>query len=214
MTVDTRARLRYGRSPHQKPAAHENPVHRNGASPEPTAWELPDRDVLIFEGLFRTYHTRLGEFARAYVECPAVAEELVHDVFLRMWERRSVLQDCASPKHYLYTAVRNQALKHLAHEAVVRRSHAMVKEDGRVPGTGEGPVRADEQLEASELAAAFEDIVDRLPPRCRETFTLYREEGMSYAEIGEVMGISERTVETQLARANRVLRRELAEWVE
>jgi len=82
------------------------------------------------------------------------------------------------------------------------------------PGAGERPVRADELLEASELAAAFENTVDRLPARCRETFTLYREEGMSYAEIANAMGTSERTVETQLARAKRVLRRELAEWVE
>jgi len=184
-------------------------VHRSGASPEPTA-----RELRIFEGLFRTYHTRLCEFARAYVVCPAVAEELVHDVFLRMWERRSVLQHCVTPKGYLYAAVRNQALKHLSHEAVVRRTHAMATEEGRVPGTGEGPIRADEQLEASELAAAFEGACDRLPARCREAFTLYREERMSYAEIGEVMGISERTVETQLARANKVMRRELAKWVE
>ncbi|MGE3844743.1 MAG: RNA polymerase sigma-70 factor [Vicinamibacterales bacterium] len=209
MTVDTGARLRYGTRPlHQKPAAHKNLVDGNGASPEPTAHE-----VRTFDGLFRTYHARLREFARAYVACPAVAEELVHDVFLRMWERRSVLQDCIAPKGYLYTAVRNQALKHLAHEAVVWRTHAMVTEEGRVPGTGEGPVRADEQLEAGELAAAFEGALDRLPARCREAFTLYRDERMSYAEIGEVMGISERTVETQLARANKVLRRELAEWV-
>jgi RNA polymerase sigma-70 factor (ECF subfamily) len=147
------------------------------------------------------------------VECPAVAEELVHDVFLRMWEHRSTLRECVDPKRYLYTAVRNQALKHLAHEDVVRRSHEMVKRVGRVPGTGEEPVPADDEIEARELAAAFEHAVDRLPPRCREAFTLYREKGKSYAEVADVMGISERTVETQLARAKRVLRRELAEWV-
>ena len=89
----------------------------------------------------------------------------------------------------------------------------MVKQEGRVPGTGEGPVRADEEVQARELAAAFEDAVDRLPARCRQAFTLYREEGMSYAEIAERMGTSVRTVETQLARANRALRRQLAEWL-
>ncbi len=215
MTIDTRVGGRYAsRSPHEKCAAYEHPAHRNGASPERRAWEDQDCEARSFECLFRTYHARLCEFARAYVACPAVAEELVHNVFLRIWEQPLILRECVNPKRYLYTAVRNQALKHLAHEAVVRRWHTMVKEEGRAPGTGERPVRADEQLEASELAAAFENTVDRLPARCRETFTLYREQGMSYAEIAVAMGTSERTVETQLARAKKVLRRELAEWVE
>jgi DNA-directed RNA polymerase specialized sigma24 family protein len=87
------------------------------------------------------------------------------------------LRACVKPKRYLYTAVRNQALKHLAHEAVVRRSHAMVKRGGRVPGAGEGPIGADDEVEAHELAAAFEDAAVRLPARCREAYTLYREEG-------------------------------------
>lgn len=214
MAVDTRAGVRYGSlSPHHKRAAHEHHEHRNGALLERSAWEDRDREVRIFECLFRTYHLRLCAFARGYVECAAVAEELVHDVFLRMWEQRSILLGCVNPKRYLYTAVRNQAFKHIAHEAVVRRSHAMVKQEGRVPGTGEGPVRADEEVQARELAAAFEDAVDRLPARCRQAFTLYREEGMSYAEIAERMGTSVRTVETQLARANRALRRQLAEWL-
>ena len=214
MAVDTQAGVRYGsRSPHQKRTAPEHHGHRNGASPVHMAREIRDADVRIFESLFRTYQPRLCAFARGYVKCPAVAEELVDDVFLRMWEQRSILGGCVNPERYLYAAVRNQAFKHLAHEAVVRKSHAMVKQEGRVPGTGEGPVRADEEVQARELAAAFEDAVDRLPARCLQAFTLYREEGMSYAEIAETMGTSVRTVETQLARANRALRRQLAGWL-
>lgn len=211
MSVDSRPGLRYhSRSTHRKYAAHEHSARRNGASPEEDG---RGRDVRILGDLFRAYRARLCEFARVYVECPASAEEIVHDVFLRMWEQRSILRECAKPRRYLYAAVRNQALKHLAHEAVVRRSHEMVKRTGRVPGTGEAPAPVDDELHARELSAAFEDAVDRLPPRCREAFTLCRREGRSYAEAAAVMGTSERTVETQLARAKKVLRRELAEWV-
>ena len=214
MPIDSRPGLRYhGRSPHRKHAARAHPAHRNGASPGDNGEAGRDSDVRILEGLFRTYRARLCEFARVYVECPSLAEELVHDVFLRLWEHRSTLRECVHPKRYLYTAVRNQALKHLAHQDVVRRSHEMVKRAGRVPGAGQAPVPVDDELHARELAAAFEDAVDRLPPRCREAFTLCRRKGKSYAEAADVMGTSERTVETQLVRAKKVLRRELAEWV-
>lgn len=214
MPVDSRAGVRSRtRSQHRKRTACEHPAHLNGVASQPPA-HAQDPDVRRFENLFRTYRASLCSFARGYVQCPAVAEDLVQDVFLRMWERRSTVPGGANPKRYLFTAVRNQALKHLAHESVVRRSHAMVKQAGRVPGTGEDPVAADQEMEARELAAAFRAAVDRLPERCHETYTRYRERGMSYAEIADIMGISVRTVETQLARAKRVLRAELAEWAQ
>lgn len=214
MPVDPRAGVRsHTRSQHQKRVACEHPAHRNGVARECPA-HAREPDVRRFENLFRTYRAGLCAFARGYVRCPAAAEDLVQDVFLRMWERRSSLPGRVNPKRYLFTAVRNQALKHLAHQSVVRRSHQMVKQAGRVPGTGEEPLVADQEMDARELAVAIRAAVDRLPARCREAYVRYREHGISYAEIAEVMGISVRTVETQLARANRVLRRELAEWVE
>ena len=89
----------------------------------------------------------------------------------------------------------------------------MTQQHGPVPGMSQAPAAPDDELQAMELAAAFENAVDRLPQRCRQTYALHREHGMSYAQIAGVMGISVRTVETQLARANRVLRRELAPWL-
>ena len=184
-----------------------------------TAVELPASTVPLFqqpslEALFRTYHTELCAFARRYVRCPDVAEELVSDVFVRVWELRETWPAvCASQKRYLYTAVRNGALKHLAHERVVQRSRAMTQEPGPVPGMSQAPAAPDDELQAMELALAFENAIDRLPRRCRQAYALHREHGMSYAQIASVMGISVRTVETQLARANRILRRELAPWL-
>jgi len=209
---------------HKNGAAHADTAHQNGASGEHTTHQngskrehddrpVPAGEVLSFESLFRTYHAKLCAFARSYVKCPDVAEELVEEVFLRMWELRGNWPGCANQKRYLYAAVRNQALKHLAHECVVRQSHAIVKEQVCAPGMGQPPAAPDDEVQAAELASAIQVAVEQLPPRCREAYVLNREHGMSYAEIAEVMGISVRTVETQLARANRVLRRELATWV-
>ena len=213
MPVHPRAGVEFPNfSPRQATAVHQHASRRNGASPERAVPPIAAGEVLSFEDLFRAYHAKLCAFARSYVKCPDVAEELVEEVFLRTWELRGNLPGCVNQKSYLYTAVRNQALKHLAHECVVRESHAVVKQMLRVPGMGQTPAAPDDEFQAKELAAVLQFAIDHLPDRCREAYTLYREHGRSYAEIAELMGISVRTVETQLARANKVLRRHLHGW--
>ncbi len=170
-------------------------------------------ETLSFEALFRRYREALCALARTYVKCRDLAEEVVEEVFLHVWEMGGSWPECVNPKRYLYTAVRNQALKHLEHDCVVRRSHALAKAQGRTPGMSQTPTTAEDEVQAIELAAAFERAMGQLPARCREAYTLYRERGMSYAEIAQVMGTSARTVETQLARAHRTLRHELEAWL-
>lgn len=170
-------------------------------------------EVHVFEDLFRTYQLKLVAFARRFVKRNDVAEELVEDVFLHLWELRGSWPDPGNHKRYLYAAVRNQALKYIAHQSIERKVHAIVNGSGRVPGMSQSSVTADDATQASELAAAMKNAIDQLPARCREAYTLNREHGMSYAQIASRMGISVRTVETQLARANKWLHRRLAAWI-
>lgn len=167
-----------------------------------------------FEVLFRTYHSRLCAFAERYVACPDTAEEVVEDVFLRIWAQRKFEDGCCeSPRRYLYKAVRNQALKVLDHERVVQQLRESARSQEHLPGMSQPPVAADERLHADQLAAALERAIDRLPERCRQAYVLHRQQGRSQAEVAAVMGISVRTVETQLARAARALRQQLAIWL-
>ena len=214
MPVHPRHRIPYRKdSPRLNGARGEPNAHQNGGTREHHARPVPVEEILAFESLFRTYHEKLCAFARSYVKCADVADEVVEEVFLRIWELRGNWPDSGNEKGYLYAAVRNQALKHLAHECVVRQSHAIVKQKLRVPGMGQSPAAPDDEIQAKELAAVLQVAIDRLPERCRKAYTLYREHEMSYAEIAELMGISVRTVETQLARANKVLRRQLDQWL-
>ena len=185
----------------------------NSLPPGPSSRLPAAREGLSLEALFHTYRAKLCTFALGYVGCTDVAEEVVEDVFLRLWEQRENLPKCNSPKSYLYTAVRNQALKHLAHERVVRKSLAIVQREGHAPGMSQPPASAEDQVQATELAAAFQYAIEQLPARCREAYTLHRQHGLSYAAIAERMGVSVRTVDTQLARATKVLRRNLAAWL-
>lgn len=183
------------------------------ASGIPTAYPILPA-APSFELLFHTYYARLCAFATRYVGCPDTAEEVVGEVFLRIWIQRRHDEDrrrCS--KRFLYTAVRNQALKVLDHERVVRRSREIVLHQEHLPGMSQPPIAADEALQADELAAAVRRAVDQLPERCRQAYLLRRQQGMSYVQIAEAMGTSVRTVETQLARAARTLRGALAAWL-
>ena len=181
---------------------------------DPSIGSSAPRETPSFDNLFRTYHVKLCAFALRYVGSVDVAEEVVEDVFLRLWvQMRDGVPALKNPKRYLYTAVRNQALKHLKHERVVRKSLAIVQHQEHVPGMSQPAASAEDQVQARELAIAFHSAVDQLPTRCREAYTLYRQQGLSYAEVAELMGISIRTVETQLARATRALRLNLAAWL-
>ena len=188
-----------------------SPVRFTGDSPSGREHAWVD-EGLSLEILFRAYHQKLCSFARRYVTCPDVAEELVEDVFLRLWEQRENGHACVNPRGYLYAAVRNQALKHLAHERVVRATAALVQGEGFAPGMSQASAPADDEVQATELADAFSSAVEQLPARCREAYTLHHS-GLSYVEIGETMGTSSRTVETQVRNAKRLLRRQLAAWL-
>lgn len=158
-----------------------------------------------FERLFRAYHPQLCRYAFSYVGNAAVAEELVQDVFLHVWERRHAWDIRGSARTYLYTAVRNAALSRLRHEKVIRRSEPetiALYSDRSAPS-------ADQEVIAAEITGDLTEAIDRLPRRRREIFLLHREEDLTYTQIAARLGISVKTVETQMSRALKALRRHL-----
>jgi RNA polymerase sigma-70 factor (ECF subfamily) len=162
-------------------------------------------DASAFEAMFHQYHARLCSFAYRYLGARDLAEEMVQEVFLCIWERRASWEVRTSVRSYLLTAVRNAALSYLRHERVVRRRVTEISQL-QVALTPSPEVRT---LEA-ETIAAVRQAVGRLPDRCRLIFTLHREQGLTYAEVADVLGISPRTVEVQIGRALKALRRGLA----
>jgi RNA polymerase sigma-70 factor (ECF subfamily) len=164
-------------------------------------------DPAAFERLFLTYHASLCAFGYRYLGARDLAEEIVQEVFLFVWERRETWEVRSSVKSYLYTAVRNAALSYLRHERVVRHRQREAIALFETSSAG-----ADLEAAAAEIAAAVRRAVGRLPERCRLVFTLHREQGLTYAEIAQVLGISPRTVEVQMGRALKSLRRALADY--
>ncbi len=168
------------------------------------AARLRDGDERAFEALFRAYAPGLVVFVARYVRTAAVAEELVQDLFLAVWRRRATLAVDGDAGAYLYAAARNRALSHLARERTTARRTA---DPGAAPPDVADPraPRADDLLALLEL----HDAVAALPTRCRLVFTLQRQHGMSYGEVAQALGLSAKTVETQMGRALKALRAHL-----
>ena len=160
---------------------------------------IREGDHAAFEALFRTHYDGLVRFANRLVQASMESEELVQEVLLQVWVRRASLASNEDLKTYLYRATRNRALNHLR-----RRRLEFLWSRSR---PAEEP--AVEQTDESDLTAldqATRDAIAALPERCREVFVLSREHQLTYAEIAYTMGISVKTVETQMGRALKALR--------
>lgn len=163
-----------------------------------------------FERLFFRYYSELCAYANTYVQHAEDAEELVEDLFVWLWEHRAGWDAHTSVRQYLYSAVRNRALKHLRHARVRLRVYESTATSSAPPGMGSPPATPDEELTARELAKLVDSTIRALPDRCREAFDLSRAHGLTHAEIAHVMGISVSTVEKHVVRAVAELRDAIA----
>lgn len=166
------------------------------------AVRIQEGEAAAFELLFRAYFDELCTFAWRYVQAPDVAEDLVQDVFVSIWQRRAAWKPRRAVKTYLYGAVRNEALKYLQHQDVVQRWQE--EEQQKSLPTARKP---DEELGYKELKAGVQYVIDQLPERRRHIFVLHRQHGLTYREIATLLGISVTTVETQIGRALDALRK-------
>jgi RNA polymerase sigma-70 factor (ECF subfamily) len=168
-------------------------------------------DERAFEQLFHRYYRELCVYAARVDRSPGAAEEIVQEVFFRVWRRREQLLLVQTLSSYLYAAVRNVALNRLARAHTEDRWRASKRsEQLDVPIAAPPP---DEEIRATEMAVAIDQAVSALPPRCREAFLLRRQQQLSYAEIAQVMHTSPKTVEIQIGKALQLLRKSLAEWL-
>lgn len=166
-------------------------------------------DLKTFELVFKEYYAMLCNFAYSYLKDEIQAEEVVQEVFYKIWEKRRSLKIKSSLKSYLMQAVKNTALKQIRHEQVANRYkdyalHINTKET----------IDPSQELNAKEIAGIIGRTLNELPDRCREIFTLSRYEGLKYAEIAKKLSISVKTVEANMGKALKIFREKLGEYRE
>lgn len=153
-------------------------------------------DQEALEMLFEKYYNRLCDFVFQYVRSFDLTEEIVSDVFLKIWLKRETLHISGSLKAYLFIAAKNQALNYIEKE----RSDLMRLQDvsAEIFSTSQHP---DEALSYNELQNHIERLINKLPPRRKRIFILSRIEGFSYREIAGILSISIHTVQNQMVQA-------------
>jgi RNA polymerase sigma-70 factor (ECF subfamily) len=162
---------------------------------------LQHDDYTAFEKLFHSNYNPLRNFCKKLVQINEVAEELVSEVFFKIWTNRKRIVISSSAKSYLYTAVRNISFDHLRKE---RRSlWVNIDEAAAMPSENFDPQKISE---LEELQIKVNKAVESLPRQCRLVFQLSRDHGMKYNEIAEVLQLSIKTIETQMGRALKSLR--------
>lgn len=168
-------------------------------------------DPHAYEAVFREYHARLCSFAYSYLQNRSEAEEVVQDLFLALWQKREQLEVRTSMRAYLFTAVRNRVLNRSARARLEKLHLAQIDSTGLESSAQNAAV--EDQISSEQIAARVQAAMTELPDGCRRVLQLRWQDGLSYAEIAEALGISVKGVENQLSRARKSLRQRLSDLI-
>jgi RNA polymerase sigma-70 factor (ECF subfamily) len=161
-------------------------------------------DKREFEALFRSFYISLVRYAKSIVKDHDSAEEIVQDLFFRLWKDKEKIRIESSLSGYLFRSVHNKCLQRVQHDRVVEK-HARDMSVAE-PGYMETP---DDIITFEELRLKIALVLDRLPGKCSQVFCMNRFEGLRYREIAEKLSISIKTVEANMGRALKEFRKAL-----
>ncbi|MDR2585798.1 MAG: RNA polymerase sigma-70 factor [Prevotellaceae bacterium] len=159
--------------------------------------------VKAFEVLFRRYYAPLCGYAHRFTNNPDHSEELVQELFYKLWKDRAQIDIDLSVKSYLYEAIRNKALHYLEHLRVRERYRQEIKTVHHQGYTAASP---DVIMEARECENRISEIMDKFPNRRRKIFCMNRFGGDKYMEIATKLSISVKTVEVEMHKAIKALK--------
>ncbi len=162
-----------------------------------------------FKLVFETYYPRLLRFANSYVDDRFEAENIVQDVFLKLWEKRASLPAEINMQAYLLTMVKNQCMDFLKHQKVVEQHFAdwetVQQQEASFNYYAISQFNPD-VMDAESVELLVEKAINDLPEQCRKVFELSRYDSLKYKEIAERLGISVKTVESHVSNALKILR--------
>lgn len=163
---------------------------------------------VAFEQLFKSHYKALHSYANMLLKDLDAAEEVVQTMFLRLWEKRHLLDVQTSVKAYLYKCVYNDSLNLMKHEQVKNKY-----QDFTLHTMNTEHESASNKVELSELQRQLQNALNTLPEQCRIIFQMSRFEELKYKEIAERLGISIKTVENQMGKALKILRLKLVDFL-
>lgn len=164
-------------------------------------------DKSAFDTVYLNYFKRLHQYASNFIKNADDAEEIIQNVFCRLWEKRTQLDANGYLKSFLYRAVHNECLNYLKHENVRstfkihHNLHAVNEQD------------LSKEILAHELAKQIHLAINELPNQCRTIFQMSRVEQLKYSQIADELNLSVKTVENQMGKALKTLRLKLIDFL-
>lgn len=156
-----------------------------------------------FTTLYKKYWKQVYNFSRLYLTSQSVAEEVVQEVFIKVWESRDFMREGDNFKGLLFIITRNLIFN------MHRKNQNEDFYKMTVLSAMESSYDIEEEIDAKNLSEYIDLLIADLPPRRREIFNLSRKENKSYKEISQLLGVSEKTVENQIGEALKFLRKNL-----
>jgi RNA polymerase sigma-70 factor (ECF subfamily) len=163
-------------------------------------------DIQQFEALFRSSYVSLVRYARTLIKDHDTAEEIVQDLFFKLWQNKEKVNIESSLNGYLFRSVHNRCLHVIEHQKVILKHTAEMSHEET-----EMSVSPDDVLNYKELQDKIARILERLPEKCGRIFYMSRFEGLKYSEIAEKLSVSVKTVEANMGKALKEFRKELIE---
>lgn len=156
-------------------------------------------DQLAYKELFTSFYPFLFHFVTGIVKSRQPAEEIVSDLFMKIWEKRKTLEEIQNLRVYCFVAARHLSINQLEKQ---KRQHSVNIEDykGRLIHMAPDP---EQSMISAEMLRRVHEVVEELPPRCKLSFKLVKEYGFKYREAAEILQVSEKTIENQLTIALR-----------
>jgi RNA polymerase sigma-70 factor (ECF subfamily) len=167
--------------------------------------QVKNDDYFAFEKIFRKSYRSLCSYSNQLVICPELAEEIVDDVFCSLWEDRKKIHITTSFQSYLIISIRNRSLDCL--RKMKGKKKYLLEDAERVRCK---QLIASEKIIYEELRQQVDTAVKALPAQCRRIFQMSREQDFSYKEIANKLNISIKTVDTQIGRALKSIRKSIA----
>ncbi|MBO9199521.1 MULTISPECIES: RNA polymerase sigma-70 factor [Niastella] len=155
-------------------------------------------DQSAYKELFAHFYKSLQQFAASFVRSPEVAEEVVSDIFIKVWKKRAGLNRIHNLKLYLFISTKNGALNYLR-----TRKKVMLQPEQYFVQLQSIYFNPEKLMLTAEMMNRVQSAINDLPTRCQLIFKLVKDDGLKYREVAELLHISLKTVENQMAIAIR-----------
>lgn len=176
---------------------------------------LKEGNQEVFESVYKKFYGPLYVYSKEYVVDGDIAHGIVQDTFLKLWEKRTNLDDNTYLQSYLYRLTRNNCLNYLKHLKVqekYKKFSRIKKLEIELNSTALNHSSA-EKIISDELEEKINETIESLPPKCKQIFKMSRYDEMKYKEIAKELNLSVKTVENQIIKALGILRKHLSEFI-